>query len=141
MLCIKSPITCIERSCDRKRQMVSWAGIAVLVLASFLSAGTCMTASSAADNNPIDVTLNEYKIEMPSTLAPGLTTFKVMNAGSKKHNFKIEGNGIENKLKSDLKHGESGTMQVDLKPGTYEASCPIFGHEHKGMKLELTVTK
>jgi plastocyanin len=137
---LETLITCIGRPCGRE-QIVTRAGIAVLVIAFLLTPGLCATASAAPDDNPVNVTLSEYKIEMPNTLAAGAITFKVTNAGSKKHNFKIEGNGMEKKLKSNLEHGESETMQVDLKPGTYKVSCPILGHGHKGMKLDLTVTK
>jgi uncharacterized cupredoxin-like copper-binding protein len=62
---------------------------------------------------------------MPTTLAAGPTTFKVTNTGNKKHDFRIEGNGIKEKLKSNLKQGESGTLQVDLKPGKYKVYCPV----------------
>ena len=88
----------------------------------------------------VDVKLSEYKIEMPGTLPAGPTTFNVVNTGNKKHNLEIKGQGTDQKLKSDLEQGESGTMQIDLKPGTYQASCPVGNHDHKGMKLEFKVT-
>jgi len=86
------------------------------------------------------VTLSEYKIEMPASLPPGPTTFNVTNTGSKKHNLEIKGQGTDEKLDSDLKQGETGTMQIDLKPGAYQALCPVGNHDHKGMKFEFTVT-
>ena len=92
-------------------------------------------------DNPVNVTLSEYKIDMPSSLPAGPTTFHITNSASKKHTLKIEGNGIEEKLKSSLKEKESGTLQVDLKPGTYKVTCPVMGHTHKGMSMELKVTQ
>jgi uncharacterized cupredoxin-like copper-binding protein len=110
-----------------------------LLLGFLLTPGLCAMAAEGTDN-AVNVTLSEYKIEMPQTLKAGLTTFTVMNTGSKKHTLEIKGNGVDEKLKSDLKQGESGTMQVQLKPGIYKASCPVGDHEHKGMALEIKVT-
>jgi uncharacterized cupredoxin-like copper-binding protein len=63
----------------------------------------------------------------------------VTNTGKETHGFEIEGNGIEKALKPRLKKGESGSLQVDLKPGTYEVYCPVLGHKRRGMSLNLTV--
>ena|SRR6202035_1017436 len=87
----------------------------------------------------VEVKLTEYKIGMPASLAAGLTTFKVTNAGEETHGFEVEGNGIEKSLKPRLKKGESGSFQVDLKPGTYKVYCPVHGHKARGMSLDLTV--
>ena len=87
----------------------------------------------------VEVKLTEYKIEMPASVGAGVTTFKVTNAGEETHGFEIEGNGIEKALKPRLKKGESGSLQVDLKPGTYKAYCPVHGHKKRGMSLDLTV--
>ena len=51
----------------------------------------------------------------------------------------------ESKLKSmgevsDLKPGASGTLKVNLKPGTYLLLCNIKGHYEAGMQSKLTVT-
>jgi uncharacterized cupredoxin-like copper-binding protein len=94
-------------------------------------------------DSPVEVRLSEWKIEMPGSLPAGSTRFKVVNAGTKKHTFKIEGPGIEKKLAKDLKAGETGELSVDLKPGTYHVNCPIgFGaHKRKGMASTLTVTE
>jgi uncharacterized cupredoxin-like copper-binding protein len=51
----------------------------------------------------------------------------------------------EGKLKSmgevsDLKPGASGTLKVNLKPGTYLLLCNIKGHYEAGMQSKLTVT-
>src|SRR5262249_14109756 len=111
-------------------------GIIVPIL--LLAASLNIPAVKAADNT-VNVTLSEYKINMPTSLPAGPTTFKVTNSGNKKHTFKIEGSGIEEKLKSDLKENESGMLRVDLKPGTYKVTCPVMDHTEKGMTLELTV--
>ena len=104
------------------------------------SAGT-KTAAAAPDSAKglVEVKLTEYKIEMPASVSAGATTFTVTNTGKETHGFEIEGNGIEKALKPRLKKGGSGSLQVDLKPGTYKVYCPVLGHKGRGMSLDLTV--
>lgn len=95
---------------------------------------------TAGQTSPVQVTLTEYRIEMPATLPAGPTTFAIRNAGQAPHNFEIEGQGIEQELENDLQPGESGTLEVNLQPGTYRIYCPVGNHatEH-GMEMQLTV--
>jgi uncharacterized cupredoxin-like copper-binding protein len=97
------------------------------------------TAATAPNSAKVEVKLTEYKIEMPTLIGTGATTFNVTNTGNETHGFEIEGNGIEKALKPRLKKGESGSFQVDLKPGTYKVYCPVIGHKWHGMSLNLTV--
>ena len=99
------------------------------------------TAATVPDSakGSVEVELTEYKIEMPASVSAGATTFKVTNTGEETHGFEIEGNGIEIALKPRLKKGESGSLQVDLKSGSYKVYCPVFGHKMRGMSLDLTV--
>jgi uncharacterized cupredoxin-like copper-binding protein len=90
-------------------------------------------------NGSVEVKLTEYKIEMPGLIGAGATTFNVTNTGNETHGFEIEGNGIKKALKPRLKKGENGSLQVDLKPGTYKLYCPVIGHKWHGMSLDLTV--
>lgn len=87
----------------------------------------------------VAVKLTEFKIEMSTSVAAGATTFKVTNAGKETHSFEVEGNGIEKELETKLKAGETGMLQVDLKPGAYKVYCPVDGHKMLGMSLNLTV--
>jgi uncharacterized cupredoxin-like copper-binding protein len=101
-------------------------------------AKTAATATNSAKGS-VEVKLTEYKIEMPSLIGTGATTFDVTNAGNETHGFEIEGNGIEKALTPRLKKGENGSLLVDLKPGTYKVYCPVIGHKWHGMSLDLTV--
>jgi uncharacterized cupredoxin-like copper-binding protein len=98
-------------------------------------------AATVADSakGSVEVKLAEYKIEMPPLMGAGAITFNVTNMGKETHGFEIEGSGIEKALKPRLKKGESGSLQVDLKPGTYKVYCPVLGHKRHGMFLDLTV--
>ncbi len=99
------------------------------------------TSASASANGSVEVEVKvkEYTIEMPLSVGAGATTFKVANTGKETHGFEIEGNGIEKQIKPRLKEGESGSLRLDLKPGTYKVYCPVKGHKMLGMSLKLTV--
>ncbi|MCI0420875.1 MAG: cupredoxin domain-containing protein [Acidobacteria bacterium] len=121
-------------------------GSLILLLVCFGRDGREMAWTNVAAANAVettvDVTLTEYRIDMPVALQAGWTTLRTTNAGKKEHSFKIKGNELEKKLESHLKPGHSATLQVDLKPGTYGVSCPEDDHDDdKDMKLELRVSR
>jgi uncharacterized cupredoxin-like copper-binding protein len=103
------------------------------------------TSSSLAGAQPVTVNLTEWKIEMPTSLPAGATTLKITNGGKETHNLKIQGQGLEKALSKNLKPGETGELQVDLKPGTYKVYCPVgagpTSHDSKGMAFQLVVTE
>jgi hypothetical protein len=85
--------------------------------------------------------LSEWKIELSQgTVAPGSVTFTVTNAGNIPHAFEVEGQGIERET-AVLQPGSSATLNLTLKPGTYEVYCPVGGdsHKHLGMETRLSV--
>ncbi len=95
----------------------------------------------AQEANEVEVTLIDGQINMVDSLPAGPTTFMITNEGTKEHSFEIEGNGIEEVLEPNLQPGESGTLEVDLLPGTYEVYCPVGDHKAEGMTMQLTVTE
>src|SRR5438105_2431766 len=97
------------------------------------------SAASEATGHRVSVTMTEYHFEMPATAKAGKTTFVIKNAGRKEHTFEIKGQGIDQKLSPNPKPGQSGTLVVDLKPGTYTINCPLPFHTMRGMKSTLTV--
>ncbi|HZR78937.1 MAG TPA: cupredoxin domain-containing protein [Chthoniobacterales bacterium] len=109
--------------------------IIAIVIATVLSAAVIQ----ADQAQKINVTMSEYHFTMPATAKAGKTTFVVKNTGRKEHAFKIKGEGLEQRLSPDPKPGQTGTLQVDLKPGTYEINCPLPFHTMRGMKTTLTV--
>jgi plastocyanin len=93
----------------------------------------------AQEGQKINVTMSEYHFNMPATAKAAKTTFVIKNAGRKEHAFAIKGQGINEKLSPNPKPGQTETLQVDLKPGTYEINCPLPFHTMRGMKTTLTV--
>ena len=88
----------------------------------------------------VTATETEFKIALPSTtIGAGSYRFDVKNDGKIDHDFVIKGNGVDEKTPT-IGAGESATLDVDLKPGTYDVYCSIPGHKQAGMGLKLTVS-
>jgi iron uptake system EfeUOB component EfeO/EfeM len=89
------------------------------------------------------VTLTEGGMQMPANLRSGKTAFVVTNNGKQRHNFEIEGD--KNRLGQwraevpPLAPKQTKTMQVNLKPGSYEAHCTVADHANKEAKVKLAV--
>ncbi len=75
---------------------------------------------------------------MPRSLRAGKTAFIVANTGKQKHNFEIEGENLDKSFWFAIAPKDSKTMQVDLKPGTYEAHCSVDEHG-KEARVKLAV--
>jgi uncharacterized cupredoxin-like copper-binding protein len=96
-------------------------------------------AAPDADAHKVEVRLIEHQIEMPKQIAPGKTAFVITNAGQKEHSFAIEGTGVNEKLSGTLEGGQSKTLELELKPGTYRVYCPVGEHAMRGMERNLVV--
>ncbi len=88
----------------------------------------------------VAVTETEFKISLPSTqLKAGPVTFDVKNAGKVEHDLIVTGNGVTAGTPR-FGGGQSKTLKVTLKPGTYELFCSVPGHKQLGMDAKITVT-
>ncbi|MEU6933594.1 plastocyanin/azurin family copper-binding protein [Streptomyces sp. NPDC046385] len=95
------------------------------------------TGSAAATQVKADLT--DFHITLsPQTFHPGPYTFVAKNDGQHDHALEIEGAGTENRTQT-LAPGESATLTVTLKSGTYQVYCPVDGHKDLGMKTQITV--
>ncbi len=88
-----------------------------------------------ADAKKVLVTITDSGIQMEKSLAAGKTAFVVKNTGKEKHNFEIEGTGMEKSFWLAIAPGDTKTMQVDLKAGSYEADCKLHGTKEPHVKL------
>jgi iron uptake system EfeUOB component EfeO/EfeM len=91
-----------------------------------------------ADARKVQVRITDEGVEMPRSLRPGKTAFIVANTGKQKHNFEIEGENLDKSFWFAIAPKDSKTMQVDLKPGTYEAHCGVDEHG-KEARVKLAV--
>ena len=82
----------------------------------------------------------EFKIALPKVAVhAGQVTFDVQNDGKIPHDLVVQGNGVDAKTPL-LDAGQSKTLSVDLKPGTYDLYCSVPGHKEAGMDVKLTVS-
>lgn len=91
--------------------------------------------------NVVGVALNEFTITLPDEVSAGPTQFNVSNVGAVPHNFVIEGDGVAEQLTDNLPTRQTGTIEVDLQPGTYTVYCPVGNGAHRanGMERQLIV--
>ena len=78
------------------------------------------------------------------TAKAGKVTVKDDNPSSSgiSHGIAVEGNGVDKDGTggtSGVSPGQTATVSVTLKPGTYTFYCPVDGHKAAGMKGTLTV--
>ena len=92
-----------------------------------------------ADARKVKVTLTDGGVQMPRSLPAGKTAFIVVNTGKQKHNFAIEGEHLDKSFWFAIDPKNSKTMQVALKPGSYEAHCSIDEHAKKEARVKLAV--
>jgi plastocyanin len=100
------------------------------------------STAAAAQAVAVPVTLTEWKIEMARDTVPaGPVIFRLSNKGTITHGFYVRGEGVE-KGSREIPAGESASLTVTLKPGTYEVFCPMSDNSHKaaGMSRKVVVT-
>ncbi len=88
-----------------------------------------------ADAKKVNVQITDSGIQMDQSLPAGKTAFTVKNTGKEKHNFEIEGPNLEKSFWLAIAPGDSKTMQVDLKAGTYEVDCKLHSKNEPRVKL------
>ena len=130
------------------------AGLAALVLGACgaastttgtTSAGSGPTTSAAASSataagTPVGVTEREFSITLSqASLSPGSYTFTIQNQGRLPHNLNVQGPGVDTATSPTLSPGQSGTLSVTLRTGSYELWCSVPGHKDKGMDLTIKV--
>ena len=103
------------------------------------SAGSSSSGQSSA--TAITATEADFSIKLASTnLTAGSYTITVDNQGRATHNLIVEKDGA-NVAKSDtLAPGASGTVTVDLQPGSYVFYCGIGNHRAMGMEVTVNVS-
>ncbi|HUF18401.1 MAG TPA: hypothetical protein VMS12_10200 [Thermoanaerobaculia bacterium] len=87
----------------------------------------------------VAVAIKDNRIAVSPNLPPGPVLFTIANSGTQLHSFTIEGEGIARGLDRNLAAGESGTLDVVLREGTYLAYCPILKHRDEGEAVEIEV--
>lgn len=104
------------------------------------SAAAADTSWEEADT--VNVRLTEYRIQMPRSLPPGPTVFRVTNSGAVEHGFEIEGEGpagLRESFSGNLNPAATRELKAYLEPGKYKVFCPVDAHARRGGVLVLDV--
>ncbi len=90
----------------------------------------------------VTVVLREFEFEpRPLKVRAGVVRFQLMNRGSVEHDFAIPSLAGHDQHEQHLvKPGEIKIVELELKPGTYEAVCTIQGHKEAGMVVMVEVS-
>ena len=108
----------------------------------FIAATTAaLGAQGVKPSTVVTVRLSEWKLAVSANRAPaGPTVFAITNAGTIPHAFEVEGRGIERRSRV-LLPGQSDTLALTLRAGSYELYCPVGedSHKHLGMFARFVV--
>lgn len=87
----------------------------------------------------VNISEEDFKL-VPNkvTAKAGLVTFVLANNGRYTHDFRVEGQGIDDRAPR-IGAGFTHEFKVTLKPGAYRISCPISNHAKRGMTGTLVV--
>ena len=162
-----------ETICGRHRRVgvtrVVLLATALGAAAALAGCGSSSTTSSTPANSPTpaqtgppNVSLTEWKLDVPATFPAKSTTFQITNTGSVQHEVLVfksdlnpsqyptdatgaiqeDGPGITKISDGDnLDPGKSQSRAIDLsKPGTYLFVCNLPGHFKQGMFTQVTVS-
>ena len=113
--------------------------VVLIAVVSLVAAVSAFGGKSSTDATTVAVTAGkpaEFKFTLSKkTVAKGITTFRVTNKGTIKHDFKIAG-----KKTVTLATGKTATLKLTFKKaGKYAYLCTLPGHAAGGMKGTLTV--
>jgi uncharacterized cupredoxin-like copper-binding protein len=112
---------------------------ALLAACSSNQPGSVASGDKVARSSTINVVSEDLQFSLDSTqVSAGTVTFVVKNEGDMPHDFAMDVNGEEHKT-AMIHPGETETLIVDLRPGTYSYKCTVPGHALLGMRGTITV--
>ena len=105
------------------------------------ASGGSSAASTVGQNGTLTATEADFSIDLGTkTLKAGPYLVTVNNTGSATHDLVVEQNGTKLAGTSSIAPGQSASLSVTLKPGTYVFYCSIGNHRAMGMEVTVTVT-
>lgn len=110
--------------------------LAALAVAGTIAALPATGGIRSAQAATVKVKMTEFAFAVsPKAVKKGVVTFRLENAGTLPHDFKINGKGSK-----VLDGGGAGALKVTFKKkGKFRYLCTIPGHAEAGMKGVLTV--
>jgi hypothetical protein len=78
----------------------------------------------------IDVQLTDHGIEIPRSVPSGPVEFRIANTGTREHNLKIVGGGMEVES-AIVVPGQSTTLETTLSTNRFDTFCAVGDHTSK----------
>ena len=104
------------------------------------AAGASSAASTVGQDGTLTAKEADFSIDLGTTnLKAGPYLVKVDNTGNATHDLVVEQNGSKIAGTSSISPGDSASLSVTLKPGTYVFYCSIGNHRAMGMETTVTV--
>ncbi|TAK21842.1 MAG: hypothetical protein EPO26_13810 [Chloroflexota bacterium] len=95
--------------------------------------------SAAVLQGRVPVSQKDFKLSPDDiTARAGSITFVLKNEGLYTHDFRVEGEGVDEKAPK-VGSGRTIEWRISLTPGSYRISCPVSNHADRGMTGSLTV--
>lgn len=89
----------------------------------------------------VPITEKDFYLEPEAVVAqPGKITFVITNSGKFTHDFRVEGEGIDERSQK-IGIGRTNRFTLDLREGEYEMSCPLSNHADRGMTGKIVVKR
>lgn len=105
------------------------------------AAGVSSAASTVGQDGTLTAKEADFSIDLGTkTLKAGPYLVKVDNTGSATHDLVVEQNGAKIAGTSSIAPGQSASLSVTLKPGSYVFYCSVGNHRAMGMEVTVTVT-
>jgi plastocyanin len=126
------------------KRLPAFLVVSVLLFVAMVSAvlifGGKTKAETEAAREKIAVGESDYTLEVPkTTISPGLYTLEVTNYGQIPHNLTVRGpDGT--KGTRDIQPGESASLPIDFKRGTYVLYSSLPGQQQQGVSETVTVS-
>jgi hypothetical protein len=89
----------------------------------------------------VTATETEFRIVLSRrVLAPGKYMFVARNRGKFAHSLAIDGPGLSHsRIAGTIAPGQSRTLTVSLRSGSFQIYCPVDGHRQRGMEVMIRV--
>ncbi len=118
---------------DRK----AWWALTIMSLAVGVAVGLHPAQPALGGGPQTKITVKEFVFSPKTITVPsGTDQFVVVNTGAVEHTFVIDALKVKS---PPIKPGQSVTLTINLKPGTYQVYCDVPGHKELGMVSTITV--
>jgi uncharacterized cupredoxin-like copper-binding protein len=97
---------------------------------------------AAGGTTAVTATETEFHIALSAkSFSPGTYKFTAVDKGHLQHNLVINGPGVSQvKTAGLLSPGQSASVTVTLRKGSYDIYCGVPGHKAEGMNVNITVS-